>query len=83
MSDQTRVLLAACDCLSVDLSRLKLALVPGQEAEDVSILLRDMEGCNNDVKLAARKVSTLYAANDTYTPSPNSGAWTGGGRVFL
>ena len=56
MADQTRVLLASCDCLTVDLSRLKMALVPGQEAEDISILLRDMEGCNNDLKLAARKV---------------------------
>ena len=26
MSDQTRVILAACDCLGVDISRLKLAL---------------------------------------------------------
>ena len=61
MSDVTRVLLAGCDCVSIDTLRLKMALVPGQETSDISILLKDIETQNGDVKKAARTVSSSAA----------------------
>ena len=61
MSDVTRVLLAGCDCVSIDTLRLKMALVPGQETSDISILLKDIETQNGDVKKAARTVSSSVA----------------------
>ncbi len=35
-------------------------LQPGQEMTDISIVLRDLENFNNDIKVAARKVSVLH-----------------------
>ena len=40
----------------MDAKRLKMALMPGHEASDISILLKDIETNNNEIKVAARKV---------------------------
>ena len=61
MSDVARVLLAGCDCVNIDTLRLKMALLPGQETSDVSILLKDIETQNNDIKKAARTVSVYVS----------------------
>ncbi|CAH1783867.1 unnamed protein product [Owenia fusiformis] len=65
MADQSRVLLAACDCISMDITRLKLLLQGGQETSDICILLRELESQNNATKVAARKIKRR-------TPQPGS-----------
>ncbi|KAK7469789.1 hypothetical protein BaRGS_00036216 [Batillaria attramentaria] len=56
MCDSVRSVLSACDCISTDITRLKILLVPGQEQSEFSILLRDLETCNNDTRMCARKI---------------------------
>ena len=41
-----------------------LLLQKGQETSDFSILLRDLESSNNDIKLASRKVNYKYHVCD-------------------
>ncbi|XP_076437452.1 dynactin subunit 1-like isoform X2 [Babylonia areolata] len=56
MCDGVRNVLSACDCITTDITRLKILLLPGQEQSEFSILLRDLETCNNDTRLCARKI---------------------------
>ncbi|XP_013412801.1 dynactin subunit 1 isoform X3 [Lingula anatina] len=56
MADHVKQILNACDCVSVDITRLKLLLQPKQETSDISILLKDLESYCNDTRLAARKI---------------------------
>ncbi|KAK7109531.1 dynactin subunit 1-like isoform X4 [Littorina saxatilis] len=56
MCDSVRSVLSACDCVTTDISRLKILLLPGQEQSEFSILLRDLETCNNDTRMCARKI---------------------------
>ncbi|XP_041368819.1 dynactin subunit 1-like isoform X2 [Gigantopelta aegis] len=56
MADQVRLVLSACDCITTDITRLKILLMPGQEQSEFSILLRDLETCNNDTRMCARKI---------------------------
>jgi dynactin 1 len=72
MSDHTRSLLAACDCIHVELSRLKHALQSGQETSDISILLRDLENFNNEIKVAARKIKRRIPQADGPSTTPLS-----------
>ncbi|XP_071090432.1 dynactin subunit 1-like isoform X3 [Haliotis cracherodii] len=56
LSDQVKQVLSACDCITTDTTRLKILLMPGQEQSEFSILLRDLETCNNDARMCARKI---------------------------
>ncbi|XP_067656587.1 dynactin subunit 1-like isoform X2 [Haliotis asinina] len=56
LSDQVKQVLSACDCITTDITRLKILLMPGQEQSEFSILLRDLETCNNDARMCARKI---------------------------
>ncbi|XP_053407314.1 dynactin subunit 1-like isoform X3 [Mercenaria mercenaria] len=56
MSDQTRLVLSACDCVSTDIGRVKTLIQPGQESTEISVLLRDLENYNNDTRMCARKI---------------------------
>ncbi|XP_025093203.1 dynactin subunit 1-like isoform X2 [Pomacea canaliculata] len=56
MCDNVRTVLSACDCVATDISQLKILLLPGQEQSEFSILLRDLETCNNDTRMCARKI---------------------------
>ncbi|XP_076460999.1 dynactin subunit 1-like isoform X2 [Babylonia areolata] len=56
MCDAVRSVLSACDCVNIDISRLKILLLTGEEQSEFSILLRDLETCNNDTRMCARKI---------------------------
>ncbi|XP_046576872.1 dynactin subunit 1-like isoform X2 [Haliotis rubra] len=56
LSDQVKQVLSACDCITTDITRLKILLMPGQEQSEFSILMRDLETCNNDARMCARKI---------------------------
>jgi dynactin 1 len=64
MADQVRVLLSACDCLGLDSTCLKLALLPGQEVSDVSILLKDLDSQSNAIRLSCRKIKRRIPQQD-------------------
>ncbi|ELT87630.1 hypothetical protein CAPTEDRAFT_161353 [Capitella teleta] len=64
MSDQMRILLAATDSINMDIARLKHSLQSGQETSDISILLRDVENCSNEIKMAARKIKRRIPVQD-------------------
>ena len=44
-------------------------LQPGQEQHEFSILMKDLETCNNDAKMCARKVFTSYVLHSSYRKS--------------
>lgn len=56
LSDKVKITLNACDCVSTDISRLRVLLQPGQEQTEISILMRDLETCCNDTRTCARKI---------------------------
>lgn len=64
MGDQVRLALAACDCIQVDISRLKMLLQAGEEKSEFSILLRDLETCNNDTRMCAKKIRRRLPQQD-------------------
>ncbi|KAL4231416.1 Dynactin subunit 1 [Mactra antiquata] len=71
MSDQTRLVLSACDSISTDIGRVKVLIQPGQENTEISILLRDLENYNNDTRMCARKVKRRLPQGDfTNTATP-------------
>jgi dynactin 1 len=67
MAHHTRTLLAASNCLALDISALKLAMQPGQEVADTTILLRDVYDLANEVKVASRKVKRRIPTLDGAT----------------
>lgn len=67
IGDQVRLALAACDCIQVDISRLKMLLQPGEEKSEFSILLRDLETCNNDTRMCAKKIRRRLPQQDAQT----------------
>ncbi|KAH3855897.1 hypothetical protein DPMN_098472, partial [Dreissena polymorpha] len=71
MNDQTRLVLSACECITTDIGRLKVLILPGHENTEISILLRDLENYNNDARMCARKVKRRLPQGDfanTATP---------------
>ncbi|XP_052772029.1 dynactin subunit 1-like isoform X2 [Mya arenaria] len=58
LSDQTRLVLSACDAIATDIGRLKVLIMPGQENTEISILLRTLENCNSDTRTCARKIQS-------------------------
>ncbi|KAK3590123.1 hypothetical protein CHS0354_041172 [Potamilus streckersoni] len=67
ISDQVRLVVCASDCISTDISRLRVLLQPRQEKAEISILLRDLETCNNDTRLCARKIKRRLPQGDSST----------------
>ncbi|KAL3863717.1 hypothetical protein ACJMK2_005462 [Sinanodonta woodiana] len=67
MSDQVRLVVCASDCISTDISRLRVLLQPRQEKTEISILLKDLETCNNDTRLCARKIKRRLPQGDSST----------------
>ncbi|XP_021378666.1 dynactin subunit 1-like isoform X2 [Mizuhopecten yessoensis] len=64
MANKTKLVLSACDCVSTDIARLKVLLQPGQEQTQISILLKDLENCNSDTRMCARKVKRRLPQGD-------------------
>ncbi|XP_060076603.1 dynactin subunit 1-like isoform X2 [Ylistrum balloti] len=64
MANETKLVLSACDCISTDIARLKVLLQPGQEQTQISILLKDLENCNSDTRMCARKVKRRLPQGD-------------------
>ncbi|WAR22292.1 DCTN1-like protein, partial [Mya arenaria] len=64
LSDQTRLVLSACDAIATDIGRLKVLIMPGQENTEISILLRTLENCNSDTRTCARKVKRRLPQGD-------------------
>lgn len=64
MANKTRLVLSACDCINTDIARLKVLLQPGQEQTQISILLKDLENCNSDTRMCARKVKRRLPQGD-------------------
>ncbi|KAH3855895.1 hypothetical protein DPMN_098470, partial [Dreissena polymorpha] len=62
MNDQTRLVLSACECITTDIGRLKVLILPGHENTEISILLRDLENYNNDARMCARKIFSILSA---------------------
>jgi hypothetical protein len=72
MNDLVKTTGAACDAVHVDLARMKILLSSGQETSDVSILFRDLEKINNDIRLNARKVKRRIPSQKSGQTSPLS-----------
>ncbi|GAB1603614.1 dynactin subunit 1-like isoform X4, partial [Argonauta hians] len=71
MADQVKLALSACDSIQVDISRLKMLLQSGEEKSEFSILLRDLETCNNDTRMCAKKIRRRLPQKDVNsTTSP-------------
>ncbi|XP_029644920.1 dynactin subunit 1 isoform X3 [Octopus sinensis] len=71
MADQVKLALSSCDSIQVDITRLKMLLQPGEEKSEFSILLRDLETCNNDTRMCAKKIRRRLPQNDgSSTASP-------------
>ncbi|XP_052828984.1 dynactin subunit 1 [Octopus bimaculoides] len=71
MADQVKLALSSCDSIQVDITRLKMLLQPGEEKSEFSILLRDLETCNNDTRMCAKKIRRRLPQNDgNSTASP-------------
>nr|XP_022336647.1 dynactin subunit 1-like isoform X4 [Crassostrea virginica] len=64
MSDQVRMIQSASECVTADITRLKVLLMPGQEKSEIAILFKDLENCNNDTKMCARKIKRRLPQGD-------------------
>ncbi|XP_064631573.1 dynactin subunit 1-like isoform X2 [Lineus longissimus] len=72
MNDLVKTTSAACDAVHVDLMRMKILLSSGQETSDISILFRDLEKINSDIRLNARKVKRRIPSQKSGQTSPLS-----------
>ncbi|XP_005089837.1 dynactin subunit 1 isoform X2 [Aplysia californica] len=70
MGDDVKVVLSACDAISTETSRLKVLLLPGQEQSEFSILLKDLETCNNDTRTCARKIKRRLPQEGSAVATP-------------
>ncbi|XP_077868102.1 dynactin subunit 1-like, partial [Saccoglossus kowalevskii] len=57
MSDFVRQLTVASEGVNVNVKKLKVLMQPGQEMSDFSILLKDVDSNNTDLRQLARRVS--------------------------
>ncbi|KAK3094997.1 hypothetical protein FSP39_008880 [Pinctada imbricata] len=64
MADQVKVVQSATECISTDIARLRVLLMPGQEKHEISILMKDLETCNSDAKMCARKIKRRLPQGD-------------------
>ncbi|XP_062605399.1 LOW QUALITY PROTEIN: dynactin subunit 1-like [Saccostrea cucullata] len=64
MADQVKLVQSATECVSTDIARLKVLLMPGQEKAEIAILFKDLENCNNDTKMCARKIKRRLPQGD-------------------
>ncbi|XP_059148678.1 dynactin subunit 1-like isoform X2 [Physella acuta] len=70
MSSDVRIVLSACDAISTEIARLKILLLPGQEQSNFSILLKDLETCNNDTRTCARKIKRRLPQEGSAATTP-------------
>ncbi|KAL8613299.1 hypothetical protein ACOMHN_052539 [Nucella lapillus] len=70
MCDAVRSVLSACDCVNTDISRLKILLLTGEEQSEFSILMRDLETCNNDTRMCARKIKRRLPQDGSAMATP-------------
>ncbi|KAK6174365.1 hypothetical protein SNE40_017658 [Patella caerulea] len=70
LADNVRLTLSASNCLYTDIARLKILIMPGQENSEFSILLRDLETCNNDTKMCARKIKRRLPQEGSSNTTP-------------
>ncbi|CAL1528730.1 unnamed protein product [Lymnaea stagnalis] len=70
MSSDVRIVLSACDAISTEITRLKILLLPGQEQSNFSILLKDLETCNNDTRTCARKIKRRLPQEGSAAANP-------------
>ncbi|CAG5131149.1 unnamed protein product, partial [Candidula unifasciata] len=70
MSYTVRVVLTACDAISTEITRLKILLLPGQEQSNFSILLKDLETCNNDTRTCTRKIKRRLPQEGSAAATP-------------
>ncbi|KAK3741300.1 hypothetical protein RRG08_034345 [Elysia crispata] len=70
MSNDVRLVLSACDAITTEVTRLKLLLLPGQEQSNFSILLKDLETCNNDTRTCARKIKRRLPQQGSAVATP-------------
>lgn len=70
MSNNVRQVLSASDAIATEVIRLKLLLLPGQEQSNFSILLKDLETCNNDTRTCARKIKRRLPQQGSAVATP-------------
>ncbi|RUS81403.1 hypothetical protein EGW08_010841 [Elysia chlorotica] len=70
MSNDVRLVLSGCDAITTEVTRLKLLLLPGQEQSNFSILLKDLETCNNDTRTCARKIKRRLPQQGSAVATP-------------
>lgn len=56
LSHHVKLIGSASDCISLDLSRLQMILLPGEETSEISILFKDIVTFNDDIKMFMKKV---------------------------
>ncbi|XP_056005085.1 dynactin subunit 1-like isoform X4 [Ostrea edulis] len=64
MADQVRLVQSATECVGTDITRLRVLLMPGQEKSEIAILFKDLENCNSDTKMCARKIKRRLPQGD-------------------
>lgn len=64
MADQVRQVQSATECVGTDIARLKVLLMPKQEKSEIAILFKDLENCNNETKMCARKIKRRLPQGD-------------------
>ncbi|ESP00448.1 hypothetical protein LOTGIDRAFT_225833 [Lottia gigantea] len=70
LSDNVKLAVSASDCLQTDITRLKILIMPGQENCEFSILMRDLETCNQDTKMCARKIKRRLPQEGSSSSTP-------------
>ncbi|XP_055894573.1 dynactin subunit 1-like isoform X2 [Biomphalaria glabrata] len=70
MSSDVRIVLSACDAIATEITRLKILLLPGEEQSNFSILLKDLETCNNDTRTCARKIKRRLPQEGSAATTP-------------
>ncbi|XP_065560764.1 dynactin subunit 1-like isoform X4 [Artemia franciscana] len=56
LQDEAKIAQAVCECIEVDVSRMKVVMQSGNEGSDVSIILRDLESGAKDLGGVVRKI---------------------------
>ncbi|XP_072177873.1 dynactin subunit 1-like isoform X1 [Diadema setosum] len=78
MSDHIAIMSSASDCVALEIRKLRVLMQANQETADFSILLRDMDSTNTDLKQFARMIrrrlpnQSAESSMEGPTPGPTS-----------
>ncbi|XP_014675205.1 PREDICTED: dynactin subunit 1-like [Priapulus caudatus] len=68
LGNHVKMFNAACDWVSLDIGRLQLIMLPGQETSEISILLKDIATYNDDIKMFLKKIKRRMPQDEAQHP---------------